>query len=266
MQRGLPYIHGAIKLFFRPLDTCTPGGTSRSRRRNLTDYLLRVQELSGMPQDGAQSLHAQASAHSPAASPAHPSGESEYPIQLTKADLEDSLAAMYSKLAEKFLTELFKSTNTLQQELAALGGRTDLLETKHDQLQLAYTDPRRDHETFTDSVSQRQAYLEDLDNRNRRNNLRVRGVPEAVTDLIPAAQKLFQSLLPDSPVAAFSCDRIHRAHRPKPPDHKPPRDIVLCLKDYLTGPTATPPTFFLMGSRFRYTLIFLPPRLISGAR
>lgn len=61
----------------------------------------------------------------------------------------------------------------------------------------------------------------------------MRGVPESVTDLLPAVQRLFQSLRRQSPVAAFSCDRIHRALRPKPPEDKPPRDIVLCLKDYL---------------------------------
>lgn len=70
------------------------------------------------------------------------------------------------KLAETFQTELHhKSTNTLTQELAALGGRTDILETKHDELQLAYTDLRKDHETFSDTVAQLQAHLEDLDNR-----------------------------------------------------------------------------------------------------
>lgn len=60
-----------------------------------------------------------------------------------------------------------------------------------------------------------------------------KGVPEVVTDLILANHKLFQSLLPVSLVAAFSCDRIHRALCPKPPEDKPPRDIILCLKDYL---------------------------------
>lgn len=112
-------------------------------------------------------------------------------------------------------------------------GRTDLLETKHDELQLAYTDLHRDHKSLSDTVFQLQAHLEDLDNRNRCNNLRVRGVPESVTDLFPAVQRLFKSLLPVSPAANFASDQIHRALCPKPPDEKPPRDIVLFLKYYL---------------------------------
>lgn len=72
-----------------------------------------------------------------------------------------------------------------------------------------------------------------LDNRNRRNNLSSRGDVESVTDLLPAVQRLFQSLLPKSLAASFACNRIHRALRPKPPDDKPPRDIVLCFKECL---------------------------------
>lgn len=79
----------------------------------------------------------------------------------------------------------------------ALGNRTDLLETKHDELSLAYTYLRKEHETLSDTVIQLQSHLKDLDNRNRRNNLRMRGIPETVTDLLPSVQKLFRSLLPD---------------------------------------------------------------------
>lgn len=79
-----------------------------------------------------------------------------------------------------------------------------------------------------------QAHVEDLDNRNRRNNIRVRGIPESVTELFPAVSKVFHSLLPDRPMSAFACDRIHRALRPKPPPDRPPRDIIMCMKDFLT--------------------------------
>lgn len=47
---------------------------------------------------------------------------------------------MYKKLAHKFQTQLLKLTNTLTQESLALGNRNDLLETKHDELSLAYID------------------------------------------------------------------------------------------------------------------------------
>lgn len=186
-----------------------------------------------LSQDSAQKRQTQAHPHAAASSLSHSMGDCEYSLQLTKADLDESLTLMYDKIAQKFQPELHKFTNTLSLEIAALGSRTDLLETKHDELTLVCSDLRKEHESLSETVLQLQAHIEDLDNRNRRNNLRVRGVPESVTDLLPAIQKLFQSLLPDSPLSAFSCGRIHRALRPPPPPEKPPRDIVLCLKDFL---------------------------------
>lgn len=55
-----------------------------------------------------------------------------------------------------------------------------------------------------------------------------------MTDLIPTAIRLFKSLLPKYDSAAFTCDRIHRARQPKPPPEKTLRDIVLCMKDFLS--------------------------------
>lgn len=150
--------------------------------------------------------------------PAHSIGDSEYSLQLTKAYLDESLTVMYDKIGQKFQSELHKSTNTLSLEIAALGNRTDLLETKHDELSLVYSDLRKDHESLSKTVLKLQAHLEDLDNRNRRSNLRVQGIPETVT--LPTVQTLFQSLLPDSPLSVFTCDRIHRALCPKPPERK----------------------------------------------
>lgn len=208
-----------------------------SAQHTLTHYLLRARDLDGMSQNGAAG---RSKPPSPASSPGYPTVRTppldpsrEYTASLTKLDLESSLEAMYARLATKFQTELHKTSHTLSQEIAALGSRTERLETEHDELALAYSDLSREHDSLATAFSQMQSQIEDLDNRNRRNNLRIRGIPESVTDLIPTIIRLFKSLLPDTDAGAFTCDRIHRALRPKPPDDKPPRDIVLCMKDFL---------------------------------
>lgn len=66
-------------------------------QRSLTNYLLRAREMAEKSQDGAASQHASAPAHSLTASPAHSFGDGEYSLQLTKADLDESLTAMYTK-------------------------------------------------------------------------------------------------------------------------------------------------------------------------
>lgn len=55
-------------------------------------------------------------------------------------------------MADKFQMELNKSTAVLPQELIALGNHTNMLETKHDKLHLAYSDLKKDHESLCETV------------------------------------------------------------------------------------------------------------------
>lgn len=63
--------------------------------------------------------------------------------------------------------------------------------------------------------------LEDLDNRGRRHNIRVRSIPETILaeQIRPTLTSIFNGLL-DRPEAS------PRALRPKAPDNNPPRDIM----------------------------------------
>lgn len=155
------------------------------------------------------------------------SSESRDYVPLSKADLDTSLETLYTKLFTKFQAEIQKSTSTSSQEAAAIGTHTDLLENKYDELSIAFNGLSREHESLSSDFTQLQAHVEDLDNRNRRSNLRIRGAPESITDLIAYSSKLFQSLLPEQDPRSFICDRIHRALRAKPPPYKPPGDIIL---------------------------------------
>lgn len=75
---------------------------------------------------------------------------------------------------------------------------------------------------------------EDLDNRGRRNNLRVRGVPEEIeAEQIPLAlAAIFNSLLGRPKEATIHLVRAHRALRPRPQNNSSPRDIICCLVDF----------------------------------
>lgn len=92
---------------------------------------------------------------------------------------------MYTRLATKFQTELHKTSHTLSQENASLGMRTDRFKMKHDELVLEYSDLSREHDKLATAFTQIQAQVEDHDNGNRHNNLRLCAIPESVTDLIP---------------------------------------------------------------------------------
>lgn len=89
-------------------------------------------------------------------------------------------------------------------------------------------------DTHTMQLIEIQRRVEDLDNRGRRHNLRIRGMPEAITaeHLSPAVTGLFNDLLNRLPQTPISMERIHRALRPKGRDTDPPRDIICCIVNY----------------------------------
>lgn len=65
--------------------------------------------------------------------------------------------------------------------------------------------------------------LEDSKNRARRDNLRIRGIPEVITDLQGIATAFFQELAPEIPWELLEFDHIDRSRAPKPTDASPPK-------------------------------------------
>lgn len=78
-----------------------------------------------------------------------------------------------------------------------------------------------------------QRHVEDLDNMGRRNNIRVRGIPETegAEDLQTTLQSVFNNLIREPPTKHIEMDRAHRALRPKGATPKP-RDIICRIRSY----------------------------------
>lgn len=57
--------------------------------------------------------------------------------------------------------------------------------------------------------------MEDFENRARRGNLRLRGLPESIEDLTSTATALFQEMVPAILIDRLEFDWIHRALGPK---------------------------------------------------
>ncbi|CAH2301108.1 Hypothetical predicted protein [Pelobates cultripes] len=78
--------------------------------------------------------------------------------------------------------------------------------------------------------------MEDVDNRGRRNNLRVRGIPEGpdgtTENPIQILTTFFNHILARPPETAIQFDKAHRAARPRnlPPDR--PRDIIWRIHNF----------------------------------
>lgn len=74
---------------------------------------------------------------------------------------------------------------------------------------------------------------EALDNRRRRNKIRVRGIPKSVdTDQIIPALQHFNSLLERQEDTEIDFVHAHRALRARDPESAPPREIICCLQNF----------------------------------
>lgn len=125
------------------------------------------------------------------------------------------------------------NTSDLKQEFKDLGDRINTTETKFDSM-VARTNQN------TDQISQLHARLEealhkiyDLENRSRRYNFRIRGLPESYTDTYTVASALMCSLLPDEPDRKLELDIAHQALTASQPNG-PAREIIVKLHFYGT--------------------------------
>lgn len=68
--------------------------------------------------------------------------------------------------------------------------------------------------------------IDDLENRSRRYNFRIRGLPESIIDVILVTHDLMKALFLNIPSHCLELDRVHRSLGPPRKDGSP-RDIIV---------------------------------------
>uniref|UniRef100_A0A8C5PVC9 Uncharacterized protein n=1 Tax=Leptobrachium leishanense TaxID=445787 RepID=A0A8C5PVC9_9ANUR len=138
----------------------------------------------------------------------------------TKADLSD----MVADLRDNFGREVLE----IRTEVTTLSTRVGALE------EVAQRPPPETSATLPAAFSELQRRVDDLDNRGRRHNIRVRGLPESDGPKDPRAilTELFNQILNRKLNTPILFDRAHRALRPRPPPTVPPRDAICHLTEF----------------------------------
>lgn len=149
------------------------------------------------------------------------------------------LQAIPTKEDFRQLIEDVKSTcrteiQVLQTGLKHLADRMEMAEEEIQETKLAVHRTQLQGADHREMLRDMQRHVEDLDNRGRRNNIRVRGIPEAEgpEDLQTILQSVFNNLIGEPPNKHIELDRAHRALRPKGATAKP-RDIICRVSSYL---------------------------------
>uniref|UniRef100_A0A8C5LX27 LINE-1 type transposase domain-containing protein 1 n=2 Tax=Leptobrachium leishanense TaxID=445787 RepID=A0A8C5LX27_9ANUR len=132
--------------------------------------------------------------------------------------------------------EIDRSTKIMQADLMALGTRTAALETRVDDMADAHNVVVDGTNMLLRRVEDIEIQMEDLSNRTRRNNLRIRGLPEGAGEgsLADLVRDLLRPLAPDLPDQAWILDRAHRALRARRAEDERPRDVIVRFLHYST--------------------------------
>ncbi|CAH2296070.1 Hypothetical predicted protein [Pelobates cultripes] len=121
------------------------------------------------------------------------------------------------------------SVAELKRDLQDIGSRTTHVEAKMEDLVDAHNASTEHLKSLTDQIQKCEAKLMDLEDRSRRSNIRLRGIPETVlpADLPSYVHSFFKLLTPEIPTDMLLLDRLHRVPKPQHIATSLPRDVLL---------------------------------------
>ncbi|PIO31496.1 hypothetical protein AB205_0176850, partial [Aquarana catesbeiana] len=149
--------------------------------------------------------------------------------------LKKELAGMFHSLEKSIKKEI----TAVRSDMSHILVRVEETEQRQDTQAVAIKDLQDTVTQLAFAYRASMYKLEDLENRNRRNNIRVRGLPEATgdSDLEPSIRGIFNSILGNPVTAPLCFDRVHRALRPRIANSDLPRDVI-CRLHYLEDKNA----------------------------
>ncbi|XP_073414189.1 uncharacterized protein [Dendrobates tinctorius] len=138
------------------------------------------------------------------------------------------------RILSKALEPIGQELAEIKHDLKLQGHRLETLENSQvamTQSSNAVLDSLKVHELQLHTI---HTVLEDHENRERRNNIRVKGLSETVAfeALWKATQEIFKELLNESDPQEIELVRVHRALRPRPSQGETPRDVICRFLDY----------------------------------
>uniref|UniRef100_A0A8C5R1A8 Uncharacterized protein n=1 Tax=Leptobrachium leishanense TaxID=445787 RepID=A0A8C5R1A8_9ANUR len=204
-------------------DPKTPARPLRTSERFLDGYLLHTSR----PTTCSPSATKMADAASSSSGPDPTAAIARLEVRLesilagmpTKADLADMLSDLHASVR--------RDVEEVRGEVTDLGNRVSRLE-------LAAAEMPPSTPTNPEAYSELRRLVDDVDNRGRRNKLRIRGLkeldpPEQLEEVL---SRFFNTVLGRDPASTIEMHRAQRALRPKPQEGDPPCDIVCCFVSY----------------------------------
>ncbi|OCT84865.1 hypothetical protein XELAEV_18023024mg [Xenopus laevis] len=140
-----------------------------------------------------------------------------------QADLHTYLCKLPSKsdikeMLREVTSSIINELQDIKRDMLSLATRTDYIETNHSKLiQNQKALNTKINKLKKQCMDEMQRHMDDLENKGRRNNIRVRGVPEIVKaeEIHTALLQIFNSILNKDPSTEIAIDREQRVPKPK---------------------------------------------------
>lgn len=144
---------------------------------------------------------------------------------VSEAFLKEMMLALRSSIQHSFTTALSQQMSVIND----LGNRIHHVEQKMGEFSGAHNGLVDAHSTLEDEVAALSAKVADIEDRSRRNNVKIRGVPESVSppNLTSYVQQLIKAVLPSTTTHDLIIDRAHRLAKPKSLPDSTPRDVIV---------------------------------------
>lgn len=148
--------------------------------------------------------------------------------------LDTTLKDMLVSLRSSLHADMLSCVHRFGVELKETVSRVDHIEHKMGEFATTINDLVDANDNNADELDALKAKLADIEDRSRRNNFKIRGIPESVlqSDLRTYTAQLFQAILPDLTELDITMDRIHRLPKPSHLPDNIPRDVILRLHFY----------------------------------
>lgn len=129
---------------------------------------------------------------------------------------------------------LSAAISDLRLDMQAMRSRLENVEETTDRHDTVIHEAQQTLDAHSSQLRDLHRHLEDLENRGRRHNIRIRGLSQSVeaAHLTEATLAIFNDLLGRPLDTQLEMERLHRALRPKGRDTDPPRDIIGCIVNF----------------------------------
>ena len=145
-------------------------------------------------------------------------------MPLSDTVMKDMLVTLRGSLHR----DMMLCISQIKSDVTSIGERVSHIEDKMGDFAVAHNELVDAHDDAEGELQAMREKIADLEDRSRRNNLKLRGIDESVTpaELRIYVQHFIAAILPDIPEGEVIVDRAHRLPKPKFLPEKVPRDVI----------------------------------------